>query len=109
MGEQARDWPLDRTNDHTARYAHTAVAVAADLGLPCLDLYALLQQEERWGDRLFVDGLHFTPAGQERVWQLLQELLAASWPEARPEALASHFPPWEAIDVDNMTATFPIQ
>ncbi|KAG2483419.1 hypothetical protein HYH03_017726 [Edaphochlamys debaryana] len=106
MGEEARDWPLDRTAEHTAPYAREAAAVAADLGVPCLDLHSLLQQEDQWGERLLVDGLHFTPAGQERLWALLRELLAKEWPEIRPEVLPMHFPPWEAVDQENPGATF---
>ncbi len=44
MGEEAADWPLDRTLEATAPYAAAAAAVAADLGLPCLDLFNLLQK-----------------------------------------------------------------
>lgn len=49
MGEQSADWPLDRTLEATAPYAATAAAVAADLGLPCLDLFNLLQKVTRRG------------------------------------------------------------
>ncbi|KXZ45651.1 hypothetical protein GPECTOR_52g50 [Gonium pectorale] len=106
MGEQAADWPLDRTLEGTAPYAREAVAVAQELGTPCLDLQTLLQQEDRWGDQLLVDGLHFTPSGQEKVWQLLRELLSREWPDLSPESLPAQFPAWDAIDLANPAATF---
>lgn len=40
-------------------------------------------QEEQWGERLLCDGLHFTAAGQERVWALIKQLLDDTWPDIR--------------------------
>ncbi|GFR50784.1 hypothetical protein Agub_g13049 [Astrephomene gubernaculifera] len=106
MGEQAREWPLDRTSAVTAEYARAAAAVAADLGLPCLDLHTLIQQEDDWGERLLCDGLHFSPAGQERLGALLRELLQREWPDVRPEALPMQFPAWDAVNLADLEETF---
>ncbi len=40
-------------------------------------------QEEQWGERLLCDGLHFTAAGQDRVWALMKQLLDDTWPDIR--------------------------
>ncbi|KAG2428151.1 hypothetical protein HXX76_011831 [Chlamydomonas incerta] len=106
FGERAAAWPLDRTLDTVAPYARAAAAAAAELGVPCLDLFNLLQQEPDWGERLLSDGLHFSPAGQARVWELMQALLVRVWPELRPEALPLQFPAWDAVDGEHPPVSF---
>ncbi|KAG2451099.1 hypothetical protein HYH02_004367 [Chlamydomonas schloesseri] len=106
VGEQASDWPLDRTQEATEPYARAAAELAAELGVPCLDLNTLLQQEEDWGERLLCDGLHFTPAGQEKLWSLVREAVWREWPETRPEALKTQFPAWDAINFADIPSSF---
>lgn len=60
-----------------------AVCVCCPHVLTSVPLGITLPQEPDWGNRLLCDGLHFTPAGQEKLWQLLNELLRREWPEIR--------------------------
>ena len=80
MGTTAPVEP-DRTNAFTAQYAKVVLTLASRLGLPVLDLNALLQEQDGWQSKLLVDGLHFTPAGQALVGRLLIELLQRTYPE----------------------------
>ncbi|KAG2428152.1 hypothetical protein HXX76_011832 [Chlamydomonas incerta] len=109
VGEQSKDWPLDRTQEATQPYARAAAEAAAELGVPCLDLNTLLQQEEGWGERLLCDGLHLTPTGQERLWALVREAVWREWPETRPEALQTQFPAWDAINFADIPSSFAPQ
>ncbi|PNW78398.1 hypothetical protein CHLRE_09g399073v5 [Chlamydomonas reinhardtii] len=106
VGEASKDWPLDRTQEATQPYARAAAEAAQELGVPCLDLNTLLQQEEDWGERLLCDGLHLTPTGQEKLWSLVREAVWREWPETRPEALKTQFPAWDAIDFADIASSF---
>lgn len=44
MGDEAHDWPLDRTFHSTAEYSRVAKEVAKEMGVPCLDLFTILQE-----------------------------------------------------------------
>ena len=45
-GKEAADaMSLDRTNDHTAKYAAACLSVAKELSIPCVDLFSKLQTE----------------------------------------------------------------
>ncbi|GLC36212.1 hypothetical protein PLESTB_001368000 [Pleodorina starrii] len=106
MGEQARDWPLDRTFDHSGEYSKAAAAVAKELGLPCLDLFSILQKEDNWEEKYLNDGLHFTPLGQEKLGHLVMALLRHEWPEIRPVELPAQFPAWDAINFTDVKSSF---
>ena len=70
MGQAASDaTTLDRTNEHTAGYAAACLAVAKEMGVPCVDLYTKLQQEKVW-QKLGVPCVDlYTKLWQEKVWQ----------------------------------------
>ncbi|EFJ51849.1 hypothetical protein VOLCADRAFT_79531 [Volvox carteri f. nagariensis] len=106
MGEQARDWPLDRNFATSAQYSKAAADVAKELGVPCLDLFALLQEEDRWQERCLCDGLHLTPLGQEKLGNQLRSLLRQEWPDIRPIDLPTQFPAWDAINFEDVKSSF---
>ena len=66
---------LDRSEAHTASYAGAAAEVGAELGVAVADLHGGLKGHggNDWAGRLLSDGLHFTPDGQERVHQIIEE------------------------------------
>jgi lysophospholipase L1-like esterase len=71
---------LDRTNEHTAKYAAVAKRVAATAGVPCVDLFALTtlisaNDSVGSGGGLFEDGIHFNAAGQRVVFEGLKACL----------------------------------
>jgi len=69
---------LDRTNEHTAKYAAVAKRVAATAGVPCVDLFALTLRASDGrgaGGWLFEDGIHFNATGQGVVFEGLKACL----------------------------------
>lgn len=73
----------ERTNSVTGQYAAAAKQLAGDLGLPVLDLWTAIQKHESWQSRYLEDGLHFTPAGNKAVFDLLLETLRGAFPHLR--------------------------
>ncbi|GLI65253.1 hypothetical protein VaNZ11_008740 [Volvox africanus] len=105
MGEQARNWPLDRNFATSAEYSKAAVDVAKELGVPCLDLFTLLQ-DENWEQKYLCDGLHLTPLGQEKVFHLMRKLVQDEWHDILPHLLPTQFPAWDAINFDDIPSSF---
>ena len=73
----------ERTNEAAGRYAAAAEALATELGLPCLNLWAALQGVPGWQHGLLEDGLHLTPAGNAEVHRLLVALIEEHYPALR--------------------------
>ncbi len=46
MGPEAASWPVDRTNAYTGQYARACLELAAELGLPSVDLWTAMQEGE---------------------------------------------------------------
>ncbi|GAX25392.1 hypothetical protein FisN_5Lh490 [Fistulifera solaris] len=72
---------LERTLENAGKYAEACKKVAAEVGLPCLDLYTTMQLENEW-QRFFNDGLHFSADGHKFVG------------DALVNAIQQHFPSW---------------
>ena len=71
--------PRDFRNERIAALSRHYAAVAAEIGVPYLDLFALLSGDRRWADLLADgDGVHPTGAG----YAFLAEVLA-NWPAWR--------------------------
>ena len=73
----------ERTNEVAGQYAAVVEALAAELGLPCLNLWRAFQQVQGWQQRLLNDGLHLTPEGNAEVYRLLQQIIDQRFPELR--------------------------
>ena len=71
----------ERTNEVAGLYTEAVQGLAADLGLPCLNLWTAFQAVPRWQQDLLCDGLHLTPAGQQEAYRLLQQLINDTWPD----------------------------
>lgn len=87
----------ERTNAAAGQYAQACRALGAELGLPVVDLWARVQAVEGWAERLLCDGLHLTPEGNAAVGAAVAEVVAATWPELRPEAMPWDVPEWAAL------------
>lgn len=73
----------ERTNEVAGQYAAAVEALAAELGLPCLNLWAAFQAVPGWQQALLSDGLHLTQQGNEEVYRLLRALIDARYPHLR--------------------------
>jgi lysophospholipase L1-like esterase len=73
----------ERTNEAAGRYAAAVEQLAAELGLPCLNLWAAFQRVDGWQQRLLSDGLHLTEEGNAEVYRLLQALINTHFPDLR--------------------------
>ncbi|KAG1668157.1 hypothetical protein FOA52_005149 [Chlamydomonas sp. UWO 241] len=93
----AQQWPLDRSNATTGVYAAAVGELGKELGLPVVELWEGMQADEGWGDALFTDGLHFTPAGNAHVYGALMAAVASAYPDVAPSLLPLHFPHWSAF------------
>ncbi|KAK9915119.1 hypothetical protein WJX75_004950 [Coccomyxa subellipsoidea] len=96
----------ERTNSVTSQYAAAAKQLAGDLGLPVLDLWTEIQKHKSWQSDYLEDGLHFTPAGNKAVFNLLLATLRESFPHLRAENLPDDFPSHRDIDEDDPGKAF---
>lgn len=98
--------PVHRTPEITFQYARACNAVAKRITCAVLDLHTGFS--DRAGpdgvDRFFVDGLHFSSAGNGLVYQLFIEKLSQIVPNLVPAALSRPSPAWKEIDPKNPSA-----
>ena len=74
----------ERSNAFTGQYAAACVALAAELGLPSLDLWTAFQAEPAgWEGRLLMDGLHLSDAGNARCFELLRAVIKTELPHVK--------------------------
>ncbi|KAG7380937.1 hypothetical protein PHYPSEUDO_006611 [Phytophthora pseudosyringae] len=84
---------VDRSNAATAEYAHACVAVANELKVSVLDLYALFNAmtvEAR--NAMLVDGIHFNVAGNELVEKQFRNKLSSDFSALVSSLSTSQFP-----------------
>ncbi|PSC75981.1 GDSL esterase lipase [Micractinium conductrix] len=96
----------ERTNEVAGLYTEAVQGLAADLGLPCLNLWTAFQAVPRWQQDLLCDGLHLTPAGQQEAYRLLQQLINDTWPDLTVSALPMDAPYHSWIDPEQPGAAF---
>ncbi|KAK9831113.1 hypothetical protein WJX74_003688 [Apatococcus lobatus] len=89
----------ERTNASTEQYAAACKAAGKAAGTPVLDMFSKFPDGSHdWKERYFTDGLHFTPAGQQRVYLLLVECMAKHFPELRAASLAMDYPDFMQVE-----------
>lgn len=107
---------LDQPNHNaelTQRYAATAKSVAAECGVPCVDLWSAFMDHCGWkaglplpgsgsqprnaklAELLTTGGVHFTPLGYSLLYQGISDSIAAHAPELLPRNMRVPFPPWD--------------
>ncbi|TMW64313.1 hypothetical protein Poli38472_012935 [Pythium oligandrum] len=75
--------PLDRKNHVTVQYATACAEVGASIsGIKVLDLHSVLTEtyEEEARHRLLSDGLHFTPEGNQVLYELIKQAMTELLP-----------------------------
>ena len=81
----------ERTNASAQQYAAACKEAGKATDTPVLDMFSKVPDDSHdWKERFLIDGLHFTPAGQQRVYLLLVEAMAQHFPEL---GSASYHPP----------------
>lgn len=116
---EAKGCALDRTAEGAGRHAGAARQAAADVGCPCVDLYAATTaRAEALGDlaSLFTDGLHLAAPGNDVVAAAVAEAVRGNFPGWTPllgggdrgggEPLPPTWPYWGDIDPADPAASF---
>eukprot|EP00850_Spirogloea_muscicola_P007289 SM000036S13333 [mRNA] locus=s36:676647:680429:- [translate_table: standard] len=98
----------ERTNDVTGDYASACQEVALEMGLPAVDLWTRIQEQENWWTTCLSDGLHLAPAGNQVLFiALLQTIAEQNWQPSLVQAnLPFDFPEHGDIDSENPSRTF---
>ncbi|KAF2732116.1 SGNH hydrolase [Polyplosphaeria fusca] len=108
--------PVNRVAAGTKQYADAAVQIGVELSVPVVNLWEAFMVKTGWeADQwkigqpipgslnvaqndalveLMYDGLHFNPAGYDVLFQEMQKLIAATWPDQVPEKLPMVLPAW---------------
>jgi lysophospholipase L1-like esterase len=91
------DLPLgsERTVEATSKYAAACKDLAAELNVPCVDLFSRFMAVDGYGDVLLNDGLHLTPRGNALVAEALVEVLQGL--ELGPDDIEVDVPLWDAM------------
>lgn len=77
---------LERTLENTGRYASVCAKVAQERGLPCCDLYNLMQASENDWATFLHDGLHFSKAGHDWLGKTVVEAIEKAFPDIKVTA-----------------------
>ena len=85
----------ERTVEMTGKYAAACTGLAAELGVPCVDLWSRFVGVEGYGDRLLNDGLHLTAEGNGLVAEAVLEVLKGLKLDA--EEMVADMPSWDAM------------
>mmetsp|Transcript_39266 Transcript_39266/g.57783 ORF Transcript_39266/g.57783 Transcript_39266/m.57783 type:complete len:318 (+) Transcript_39266:98-1051(+) len=95
---------LDRRAQVTAQYAAACRRVARREGLPLVDCHAAMGGEDQGAAAPFLsDGLHLTARGNDKVFQMLDEVLRREFKHIYPEEgpLEMQAPWWGDVDPRN--------
>lgn len=87
----------ERTNEVAGQYASACLDLAAELGLPGVDLWNGFQAVEGWQEALLDDGLHLTPEGNAKVHEMVMEAIGQKWPHLVPDAMPFDLPDWSVL------------
>ncbi|ESW27431.1 hypothetical protein PHAVU_003G201200 [Phaseolus vulgaris] len=67
-GEKATEVP-ERINEVTVQYANACLEVAYEMGVSCINLWAIMQHTDGWQTKYLSDGLHLTAEGNTVVYR----------------------------------------
>ncbi|KAF1942843.1 SGNH hydrolase [Clathrospora elynae] len=107
---------VSRVASATKEYADAVVEVGARLDVPVVNMWKAFMAKtgfkmDTWEvddpipgslgipqndalRELMYDGLHFTPAGYDILYQEVMKLIAEKWPDQMPQKLPMVLPPW---------------
>ena len=75
----------ERSNANTQQYAEACVDTGQALDVPVLDMFTQLpdRNSSDWAHRWLSDGLHFSPSGQRRVFELVSQSISSHFADLR--------------------------
>ena len=85
----------ERTVEVTGRYAEACKRLAAEMDVPCVDLFSKFGAIDGYGDTLLNDGLHLTPKGNAMVAEAVIEVLKEL--KLDPDEMPVDVPLWDAM------------
>eukprot|EP00475_Leptophrys_vorax_P028644 TRINITY_DN41599_c0_g1_i1.p1 TRINITY_DN41599_c0_g1~~TRINITY_DN41599_c0_g1_i1.p1 ORF type:complete len:277 (+),score=58.37 TRINITY_DN41599_c0_g1_i1:44-832(+) len=96
-----------RFNDVTKKYAEAAQQAALKLGVPYINLWEEFQsaRPSNWKE-LLSDGLHFTQAGNQLLYNLVAAKIDSEFPELAPSKLVLDAPLWGEFDQYNLETSW---
>ncbi|KAJ2857988.1 isoamyl acetate-hydrolyzing esterase [Coemansia erecta] len=94
---ESKSKPFDRNNDVARQYAQAVVQLAAELDLPCVDLWSEIERRVEGlrempfdgYEEFTCDGLHLNAKGNDLLAQLLRTTVDEREPKLKPENI-----PW---------------
>ncbi|XP_037028434.1 isoamyl acetate-hydrolyzing esterase 1 homolog [Bradysia coprophila] len=106
VAASAKDGDPDplRSDDRPAIYAKAMVELAEKLNVSVVDAYSAFAADGR-GEELFYDGLHFSPAGSELLYNLVVKDIEARVLAFRDESSANetiNYARWRDVDGGNL-------
>ena len=108
FGDLLRDDAPNRTNAGVKPYVEAMKRAARALDVPVVDLHQYLEFSNGHVDETqFVDGLHFSEAGQRQVASCVVDAVRASFPQLARRAsdvIKCDFPDWKHLDPVNFPA-----
>ncbi|OBA23066.1 SGNH hydrolase [Metschnikowia bicuspidata var. bicuspidata NRRL YB-4993] len=101
------------SNENTRKYADTALEVAAENGVPFVDLWSEFQKYGEWSTEdllankpdlaeLLVDGIHYTPKAYEVFYDALVETIVKHYPDLARLSLKLRLPYYRDVDYGNI-------
>ncbi|KAJ2354556.1 isoamyl acetate-hydrolyzing esterase [Coemansia erecta] len=99
--EQFSDGPVDRCRETTMPYAEAVRELAAELGLPCVDLWAAMEAniDTAGGyDKFLWDGLHLNANGNDLLFSLVVDAIKQNYPELDPDTMSFKIPAYQSFE-----------
>ncbi|CAA6673076.1 unnamed protein product [Spirodela intermedia] len=98
-------WNLpERTNEVTGLYAKECINLAAELQIPCINLWSKMQETEGWQKKFLSDGLHLTEEGNGAVFREVVRVFSEAGLNA--DSMPYDFPHHSVISGDNPEQAF---
>ncbi|CAA7410290.1 unnamed protein product [Spirodela intermedia] len=102
-GDKAMKLP-ERTNEVTGLYAKECINLAAELQIPCINLWSKMQETEGWQKKFLSDGLHLTEEGNGAVFREVVRVFSEAGLNA--DSMPYDFPHHSVISGDNPEQAF---
>ena len=97
---------MDHSNDVTRLYAECCEEVAADLKIPCINIFDAFGGVSPARQEYLCDGLHFNEKGDNRLFQCIKNTLETHLSQWDAAVIPSQYPSTQQLDHKNPSANF---